>query len=209
MNKLLALLCSVLLLQACAVPQALPPATDLKAGQGEVVVIGKIELVPPLEQGEQKSHWNVIGEKRMFRMWMATGAEYRPVTPGAVKASEFQTSLEVDWGAPFMVKMARQRTFLNGGLTFLDGLKQEKLWFPGGLYFDVPADARAVYIGTLRFHRNDFNSITRVEVVEERKDIPVVLKSGSASEVRSSLLKRAVPPGGGRMAVVEPKASAR
>ena len=60
MNRLLALLCSVLLLQACAVPQALPQATDLKAGQGEVVVIGKIELVPPLEQGEQKSRWNVI-----------------------------------------------------------------------------------------------------------------------------------------------------
>lgn len=209
MSRLLALIFPLLLLQACAVPQALPQATDLKAGQGEVVVIGKIELVPPLEQGEQKSHWNVIGEKRMFRMWMATGAEYRPVTPGAVKASEFQSSLEVDWGAPFMVKMPRQRTFLNGGLTFLDGIKQEKLWFPGGLYFDVPADAKAVYIGTLRFHRNDFNSITKVEVVEERKDIPVVLKSGSASEVRSSLLKRAVPPGGGRMAVVEPKASAR
>lgn len=209
MNKLLALLFPLLLLQACAVPQALPQATDLKAAEGEVVVIGKMELVPPLEPGEQKSHWNVIGEKRMFRIWMATGPAFKPVHTGQVRASEFQSSLEADWGTPFMVKMPRQRTYLNGGLTFLDGLKNEKLWFPGGYYFDVPADARAVYIGTLRFHRNDFNAITRVEVVDERKDIPVVLKSGAATEVRPSLLKRAVPAGGGRIAAADRNAIAR
>ena len=209
LKKLLPVLLSVLLLQACAVPQALPEATDLKAGAGEVVVIGKIELVPPLEEGERKSRWNVIGEKRMFRMWMATGPEFRPVHTDSLRVSEFQSSLEVDWNRPYMVKMPRQRTFLNGGLTFLDGVKNEKLWFPGGYYFDVPADARAVYIGTLRFHRNDFNSITRVEVVEERRDIPLVLTTGSAAEVRTSLLKRAVPAGGGRVAAAEPRAAAR
>lgn len=209
MKKLLPLLFSVLLLQACAIPQALPGATDLKPAAGEVVVIGKIELVPPLEEGERKSRWNVIGEKRMFRMWMATGPEFRPVHTDSLRASEFQSSLEVDWNQPFMVKMPRQRTFLNGGLTFLDGVNNEKLWFPGGHYFDVPADARAVYIGTLRFHRNDFNTITRVEVVEERKDIARVLKTGSPAEVRTSLLKRAVPAGGGRLAAADPQALAR
>lgn len=188
--KRLAAVVLALLLQACAVPHALPPAAGLDAGAGDVVVIGKIELVPPLEKGEQKSHWNVVGEERMFRMWMATGAEFKPVDTGQLRAAEFQAAIEADWGRPFMLRMPRQRTFLNGGATFLDGLERSQLWFPGGLYFDVPADARAVYIGTLRFHRNDFNTITRVEVVEERKDIAVVLKGASPSEVRSSLLKR-------------------
>lgn len=188
--KRLAAVVLALLLQACAVPHALPPAAGLDAGAGDVVVIGKIELVPPLEKGEQKSHWNVVGEERMFRMWMATGPEFKPVDTGQLRAAEFQAAIEADWGRPFMLRMPRQRTFLNGGATFLDGLERSQLWFPGGLYFDVPADARAVYIGTLRFHRNDFNTITRVEVVEERKDIAVVLKGASPSEVRSSLLKR-------------------
>jgi hypothetical protein len=191
MKKLLPLLLSVLLLQACAIPQALPEATSLKAGASEVVVIGKIELVPPLEEGERKSRWNVIGEKRMFRMWMATGPEFAPVHMGRWQASEFQSSLEVDWNQPFMVKMPRQRTYLNGGLTFLDGAKNEKLWFPGGYYFDVPAGAGAVYIGTLRFHRNDFNTITKVEVVDERRDVAAALKAaGSPADVSPSLLKR-------------------
>ena len=57
----------------------------------------------------------------------------------------------------------------------------------------MPADAAAVYIGTLRFHRNDFNTITRVEVLDERGDIAVTLKQkegGKPLQVRPSLLKR-------------------
>ena len=62
--------------------------------------------------------------------------------------------------------------------------------FPAGYYFDVPKGAAAVYIGTLRYFRADFNSITRVEVIDERKDIASVLKAAaSASDVRPSLLK--------------------
>lgn len=181
-----------LLLQACAMPQALPETTALDAGANEVVVIGKIELVPPLDpKFEQRSHWNVVGEKRLLgRVWMSTGAEYKPITTSQLEGSEFQRSLEAQWGVPFMVKTARQRTWLNGGVTHLDVLRQERLWFPGGFWFDVPAGARAVYVGTLRYHRNDFNAITRVEVLDERRDIAAVLKGAPASDVRTSLLQR-------------------
>lgn len=192
MSRLAPLLLACLLLQACALPKTLPEATDLKAGAAEVVVIGKVELVPPLDPRlEQKTHWNVIGEKRMLgRVLVATAGEFRPIRTGTLDTADFQETLEVEWGVPFMVKAARQRTFVNGALAHLDVLAQERLWFPGGYYFDVPKDAHAVYIGTLRYHRNDFNRIVRVEIVDERKDIATVLKgSASASEVRPSLLK--------------------
>lgn len=193
MRKVLAIL-FCLLLQACAMPHALPEAPDLRAGDAEVVVIGKIELVPPIDpKFEQKTHWNVIGEKRMLgRVWMSTGAQYKPVKTSDLDAADFQESLEAQWGVPFMVKAPRHaRTYFNGGLTHLNVMEQERIWFPGGVYFDVPQGASAVYIGTLRFHRNDFNAITRVEVLDERKDIAAVLKTGSAADVRTSLLKRA------------------
>jgi hypothetical protein len=192
MKRLLPLLLA-LLLQACATPSMLPAAPDQKAGSGEVVVIGKIELVPPISPLEQQTHWNVIGEKRMLgHVFMATGESYKPVTTGRIDGAEFQATLEAEWGTPFMVKVARQpRTYFNGGMTHLNVMRQEMLWFPGGLYFEVPQGATAVYIGTLRYHRNDFNSITRVEIVDERKDIPLVLKTGgSPAEVRSALLKK-------------------
>lgn len=192
MKALLAAIACVAL-QACAVPRMLPAATDLRAGDGEVVVIGKIELVPPIDARlEQRTHWNVVGEKRMLaHVWMATGAEPRPVRSPELDAADFQGALEAEWGVPFMVKAPRQRTYLNGAFAHLDVMEQERLWFPGGLYFDVPAGATAVYIGTLRYHRNDFNAITRVEVLDERKDVAAVLPAGAAApQVRTSLLRR-------------------
>jgi len=182
---------SALLLQACAVPRALPEATSIDPGEAHVVVIGKIELVPPIDPREQRSHWNVVGEKRMLgRVWMATGAEFRPVTTAQLEGSQFQHSLEAQWGVPFMVRAPRQRTYLNGGVTHLDALNRERLWFPGGLYFDVPAGAQAVYVGTLRYHRNDFNAITRIEVLDERGDVAKLVKGMGEAQVRTSLLQR-------------------
>jgi len=193
MKRLLALLCCMAI-QACTLPRALPAATDMKPGESEVVVIGKIELVPPLNPRlEQKTYWNAIGEKRMLsHVLVATGGKYKPVKTAQLDGADFQSSLEVEWGVPFMVKAPRQRTFLNGAMVQLDVVKQEKLWFPGGYYFDVPSSAAAVYIGTLRYFRDDFNTITRVEVIDERKDISSVLKATGASpaDVRQSLLKR-------------------
>lgn len=91
-----------------------------------------------------------------------------------------------------MVKAPRQRTFLNGGMTYLNVMQEERLWFPGGYYFDVPSGAGAVYIGTLRYTRNDFNSITKVEVIDERQDVAAALEKtgGSPLQVQTSLLKR-------------------
>lgn len=56
----------------------------------------------------------------------------------------------------------------------------------------MPRGAAAVYVGTLRYFCDDFNTITRVEVMDERKDISSVLKAtgASPSDVRPSLLKR-------------------
>lgn len=179
-------------LQGCAGPRALPQAIDLNVAPGEVVIIGKIELVPPLNAHyEQRSYWNVATERRLLeRIWMATGAQDLPVTTSVWDTSEFQASVEAKWGVPFMVRAPRGRTYLNGGVAYLDVQHQERLWFPGGLCIDVPAGARAIYVGTLRYFRNDFNVITKTEVVDERRDVAIVLKDTAAAQVQVSLLKR-------------------
>lgn len=197
--KNLLLIIAALVLQACASTPTAHTAEDVKAqvktkaSSSKVMVIGKIELVPPIDELEQRTHWSVIGERRVLnRIFMATGAVYKPVEHGTMKRSDFKDKIEPEWGAPFMAELPRRGTFLNGGMTYLNFVQRDMLWFPGGFYFDVPADTAAVYIGTLRFHRNDFNTITKVEVIDERGDIAVALKQegGKPMEVRPSLLKR-------------------
>lgn len=191
--KALLLLLSCLALQGCTLPHALPAATDLHAGPPEVVVIGKIELDPPIDaRYEQKTHWNAIGDKHMLgHVLIATGSEFRPVDTFRLDGADFSSAIEAQWGVPFMVKAPRRRTFINGAMLHLDVVAQDRLWFPGGYYFDIPDGAPAVYIGTLRYSRNEFNTITRVEVIDDRKDIGSVLKAGGTpSDVQITLLKK-------------------
>lgn len=64
---------------------------------------------------------------------------------------------------------------LNGGVTYLNVARQERLFFPGGFCFDVRNGASSTYVVTLRYYRNDFNTITRIGVVDEREDVAAVL----------------------------------
>lgn len=40
----------------------------------------------------------------------------------------------------------------------------EQAWLPGGLKVDVKPGDKAVYMGTIRYHRNEFMDITKVEI---------------------------------------------
>jgi hypothetical protein len=187
------LLLACLALQACALPQTLPIASELDASPSGVVVIGKIELDPPLDVPfEQKTHWNMFGDQRILdHVLVATAGESKPVNTSQLDASDFSSAIEARWGVPFMVKAPRRRTFINGAVQYLDVMTQDRLWFPGGYYFDIPSDATAVYIGTLRYTRNAFNTVTRVQVIDEREDIGLLATlHASPSSVRTSLLKK-------------------
>ncbi|HEX9395903.1 MAG TPA: hypothetical protein VF943_04100, partial [Burkholderiales bacterium] len=56
-----------------------------------------------------------------------------------------------------------------GGMLFLDigGNMLDRAYFPGGLRVAVNGEDRAVYIGTLRYHRDEFWKITRVVIVDD------------------------------------------
>lgn len=196
MKQLLILLLCLPVLQACAsrTLPSLPNATSLQVEADQMVVIGKFELVPPINPDyEQRRCGKAPGEVPLLdHLFMATGPQYKPIKISDLNKAEFQSSLQAVWGVPFMVKAPRQRTFFNGGVTYLNIARQERLWFPGGYYFDVPSDAQAVYIGTLRFYRNDFNVITRIEVFDERQDISrlPITTDGLTSRIRTSLLKK-------------------
>lgn len=192
MNKFIAvLLCAAL--YGCGAPKVLPAATGPVANDTQIVVIGKFELVPPLNpQFEQKTHWNVVGDGQILnRILMTTGDAAKPVSSDSFGWGDGQAMIEAQWGIPFVINAPRQRRFLNGGMVQLDLISQDKLWFPGGYYFDVPKDARMIYIGTLRYTRNDFNTITKIEVIDERKALNSQLDAKYLNaDIRQSLLKK-------------------
>lgn len=169
MKQLINLFLLLVLLTSCVLPSTLPSVTDLTPAASNIVVIGKFELSPPLEpELEQATHWNLIGDRRILnKVVVATGKEFKPVSTSSIKLRDWKNSIEAEWGAPFMIEVPRQRTWLRGAMTQLDLVNQDRLWFPGGVYFDVPSGAEAIYIGTLHYVRDDFNNIVDMQIRDE------------------------------------------
>ncbi len=188
----LALLGLTLLVVGCiTTPKMLPHVSNLTTDSSKVVVIGRFELYPPvIAELEQNTHWNVVGDDVILNtVLMATGSSKAPVATN-MKMSEWQAAIKTQWGKPFAVEMPRHRTWERGAMMQLDVLYQDRLWFPGGVYFDVPETAKVIYIGTLRYMRNDFNSIVGMDVLDEYdRTLSVLNIDTSKHQIVKSLLK--------------------
>lgn len=168
----------LLLAAGCSLPQPLPSVSSLTVPDDSVVVVGKIQLDPAFDtEREQQTYWNVLGDGAIRdRVLIATGSTPSPVEPGRFSGQAWQGYIDAQWNEYFTVIMPRETRYLNGVAVPLDAMRQEFLWFPGGLVVRPTKDAQVVYIGTLRYVRDDFNQIVNVEVIDERTEAATFLQ---------------------------------
>jgi len=193
MRRVCAALGVVLLavMAGCA-PAARAPIDSVDSLSGEeMVVVGRVELVPPLRKGEQRIRGNVVGnfENRMF---LIIDEQLRPL-PRELKLADYAGRVEAPLGSTFFVRSRSAPFYLLGGVLFLDfgGDTQQRAHFPGGVQVAARPGDRAVYIGTLRYHRDEFFEISRVVVVDEyaQANAEFVKKFGTRYPLRKVLLK--------------------
>ena len=175
-------------------------ATSLdQVGADTVLVVGRIELVPPLSAEEQHIDMGLdpLGVKNYHVgraiLFMSDRPLYQDHTSNAINPP-----LEQTW---FIALPKVQRYMVRGSVTMSYShravnrrqvaVDQDELLFPGLLEFDLQAGDRAVYIGTLRLHRDEFHSVTRAEIVD---DYPRALKTyrerfGADAPLRRALAK--------------------
>ena len=167
------------LIAGCALPTALPTATEFDAPPGSILIVGKIELDPPFSSElEQKTHWNVVGDGGIRdRVLIATGPVSRPIRAGSFQGEDWQGFIDAHWGEYFAVLVPRAPRFLNGIAVPLDVKQQEFFWFPGSMVVRPPDEGNTIYVGTLRYVRDDFNQIIDIQVLDERAEAAVFLKN--------------------------------
>jgi hypothetical protein len=160
---------AALALTACG-PASLPKASKLDAGGYSVVVVGRIALDPPFNPEFEKETGNApfltidtIGNV----LFMAAGPEPRRLSGDPYNMSQWSGSIEATPDQLFFIQAPRRRTWLNGAMIPLDPQGASRIYLPGGVFFDAPQDAAAIYIGTLLYHRTAFNEITSAEIVDE------------------------------------------
>jgi len=165
MTRAFALLLA-LALAGCVPAARAPVESDRAVGSGETIVVGRVELVPPLRKGEQRLRGIGTGsyENRVFLLV----DERKRALPPDPALSDFAGRIEATLGSHFFVNSRSTPFYILGGILFLEvnpGVSRVR--FPGGLRVALKPGDHAVYIGTLRYHRDEFFEITRMDVVDE------------------------------------------
>lgn len=168
----------LLVLAAVALAGCVSVSEDLNSfgevGADAVMVVGKIEIVPRIKPEEQSFKANdpfntkrhILGRAILF---MADKPEYQERTDTALNPVLEQT---------YFLKVPRSKRYMvKGSVTMAYALRvvsrrqavadQTELMLPSPIAFDVRPGDRAIYVGTLRLHRDEFHEVTKVELRDE------------------------------------------
>lgn len=178
-------------LSACVVPAAREPVDSLSGlGNDETVVVGRVELVPPLHKDEQKIKGIVIGDVEN-KIFLITDEKYRVLTkePGI---DDFAGRIEAKIGKNFFVRSHSQSFYILRGMLYLElgGREMNRIYFPGGMKVSIKPGDKAVYVGTVQYHRDEFFDIKKVAILDDydRANAEYKKKFGSKQPLRKALL---------------------
>lgn len=194
MKRRFAFLCALSLVLASVPVDAKPrkPVTSFKQlGANETVVVGRVEIVPPLQEHEQRVK-GMMSKKYKDTMFMIVDEEYRELTeePGW---GDFKGRIDAPFGEEFFVRSKNEPFYIIAGMMVLtlDRSGTDNAYFPGGLKADIRPGDKAVYVGTIRYQRDEFFEITGAEIVDDYDRVKVEFEAqfGRQHPLRKALLK--------------------
>jgi len=180
-----ALVCA--LLAACVGP-ALSPVESLgEVGSDQVVIVGRVELLPPLAKDEQNFK-NMVGTDMLRNKLLLITAEKWRRMSAAPERADYDNRIEAPFEQTFFVRSSSKPFYILLGELWLSA--GDKAYFPAGFRVDVRPTDKAVYIGTLRYRRDEFFQFTKRDVVDdyERANAEFRKKFGSKYALRKALV---------------------
>lgn len=151
----------------------------------QIIVVGKIELVPPLREMEQvlSSQDMVAGFKD--KALILIDDEKYDMADLSSRSSRAASSVKLE--ETFFIPVDRDKdgsAYYSGGIIVVNdypltgtrffgvfgmvsAMRADHFDLAGKVRFGSKQSDRAIYIGTIRYHRDEFNAITRIEVLDQ------------------------------------------
>ena len=171
----------------CAVPRQ-PVENVAELGPDDVIVVGRVELNPPLEGNDQVlTGFNT--DQLKGKMYVITDENWREKHGPVGSGDEY---FEAKVGEPFYIKSNHKSFFVLEGIiyTIMTGRTWETVEVPGGLKVELHSNDKAVYIGTLRYSRNEYFDITKSQIIDDydRANAAFKKKFGVKYNLRKALV---------------------
>jgi hypothetical protein len=178
---------------------------DRLVGDGEVYVVGRIDIIPPLSAAEQELR-TITSDRLKNRGYVLLSDQF--IDMDKLGMGSGRHAVLVDMNKHFVVKRKRFQDMHYSGVLILmkstathsgymgrtTTINTGQLRLPGKTIYKIRPEDKAVYIGTLRYHRDDYNAIKRVQYVDEYNE---ALKEFHALHGSKIALRR-VKPGQGK-----------
>lgn len=155
-------------------------------GSSEIVLTGRIELDPPLRADEQELHMLGSGRYRN-KLLVVVGDEYIDLREPGFDA--LRNAAVVTLGEDFHIRVPRRATLVYSGGSILMGADKrgrvDYLHLPGKVKFHTRPGDEAIYLGTIKYTRDDFNGISDVNVIDQHTQSQQAFKQAFGKSLRS------------------------
>lgn len=189
MKKLL-IVSSLFLLSACT--GSIKPVESLATVKSdEVVLVGKIRLIPRMTQDQQGLPSNTVTfgmDTTMVHIALDNQRKSMSEYTGFGMTKYFAT---VGQEELFMVAVKKNKPFIYNGSMLIFGAGQRYI-LPGGIEFDVNGKDKVIYMGTIVYHRDDYDGIKKVEFINEYTEARAAVqkKFGKNTKLRKLKYKK-------------------
>lgn len=194
LRRLLTVVAIGLLLVGC-VPalEEVKSAKDLQPN--EVLLVGKVELVPKLEKFEQQNLKGIGTGKFKGRFGLIFAAQkpiYKKGSQSGTTYKQMDNYALVEPGKTFFVRYPKGKPiYYLGGVIYLssDGGSLDAMKLPGGIKYAPRKNTRAIYLGTIRYYRDDYNAITKVRLINQLGQAKRALRKETGADMPIQVVK--------------------
>lgn len=145
---------------------------------GEIYVVGRIQLIPNLKGDEQNLKTGGSGRLKN-KSYVFFSDKFIDITSQGFGLVKHAALVPLD--DFFVIKRrASDPVYFSGALIMLESsashsgymnnrttINQSNLYLPGDRVYPLKSGARALYVGTLKFYRDEFNAIKKMEYVDD------------------------------------------
>ena len=187
-------------------PQPEQPVTRLAdVGADSVVVVGRLELQPPLRPNEQQLKMGTFDPFDAADRFRDRGFLYFG-RAADMPAEKGDFVMNPHLGELYFLRVPKNTPYLLGGYIMAQYVARmtsprtmtvddARIEIPGGLRYDMRPGDRAIYVGTLVLHRDEFNEVTKAVIVDDYAPAAAAFKKrfGQGTELRKAIPRTQTP----------------